>query len=468
MKKRTLTRRTVLRGILSGTAIALGLPLLNIMLDEHGTSLANGDPLSKRFGIFFWGNGIIHDHWNPQRTGMDWTLPMSLEPFGEHEGLKPYVTLITNANHAESNPGHIPARGIALSSSHDMTTGINGTGTYRGQNHPEPSVDTIVANAWKDHNPLGVVAVGVCRQGPYKSNSSWLEGGSTYNRHESDPNKVFRRLFSNFMPPMGEVEPTQIANAALEQSLLDVVLDDARTLQKKLGHIDRQRLEAHLEGLRSIEKRLEQFNQDPQMVSGACMRPEEPNAPEVWANNVGRNKKAKNKLMADIMAMGIACDLVKVFSYEFSATQSMVHYPEVGVDSPHHEYSHVRTTEGELNRAKIVRFIMENFAYFANQLKALPEGDGNVLDNTLILGTSEHGDAARHQNADHPYILLGKASGRIKAGMHHRIDGSNRDAPKVLLTAVRAVGVDIQGLGQRDGNVNRYVSSTIDAIENKT
>lgn len=455
-RRRHVPRRTFLRGLLGGAAVSVSLPLLDVMLDSNGTALAQGSPMPRRFGVFYWGGGIVHDAWVPETTGTDWVLPDSLQPFAN---VRDAVTLVTGTNHHNTSPGHIPSRGIALSSSHDMNTSIDGVGTYRGQNHPEPSVDALVAEHWSGLTPFDSIEIGICRAGPYKSNSSWKRGGSTYNRHEPSPQKLFQRLFSGQQPDDGG--PSVLGtSAALNKSMLDVVMEDANSLSSHLGASDRMRMEQHLEGLRAIERRL---------VGGGdprdCTPPSDPGGGNYGDGGSQEQKEAKSQIMSDLLAMALACDMSRIFSYEWSATQSNAVYWEVGIEQEHHQYNHDHPRSDGMRA--ITRFIMQNYAYLAQRLRDMPEGDGNVLDNTLILGTSEHATAGNHDYRDHPFLLVGKAGGAIRAGMHHRDPnpGSNTNAPKVLLTAVRAVGVDVARLGQADSSGPRRVDSTITEIE---
>ncbi|MCA9707128.1 MAG: DUF1552 domain-containing protein [Myxococcales bacterium] len=434
-----LGRRSFLRGTLGASAVCVGLPLLDIMLDDHATALASGEALPVRFGVFYWGGGVVQSTWVPGETGYGWALPDSLVPFAE---LRDYLTLITGTNHHNSSPGHIPARGIVLSASHDPDTSIEGVGTWRGQNHPEPSVDALVAEHWEGLTPFTSVEVGISRKGPYQSNSSWKRGGDVYNRHEPDPLMLYDRLFS--MGVDGDDPGRLGASRQLGQSMLDVVMEDASRLQARLGAGDRQRMEQHLEGLRAIERRLDEWE-----VS--CQQPDSPASMDYGDGGSNEQKEAKSKVMSELLATALACDLTRIFSYEWSATQSGAVYWEVGVNEEHHQYNHDHS-QGEGMQA-ITRFIMQNFAYLAEALRQRPEGAGNVLDNTLILGTSEHAIAGSHNYTDHPYVLVGGAGGGIKAGLHwrHPNPGGNEEAPKVLLTAVRAVGVEQESLGQPGG-----------------
>jgi hypothetical protein len=429
-----LPRRIFLRGALGGVGLSIGLPALDIMLDGNGEALAQtGTKLPRRFGVYYWGGGICHKQWVPATTGFNWALNDSHQDFAN---LRPWTSLVTGTNHKGSSPGHIPARGIALSSSHDLTVCQgNCVGTYRGQSHPEPSIDNIVAEAWKGMTPFEMLAVGIVTGGPYQSNSSWKRGGTAYNRHEMSPSRVFDRLFSGGVPATSG-GATQ-ASLALEKSLLDAVSADAKALQGKLGARDKQRLEQHLEGFRGIERRIQAI----QMGGGTAKTCAKPTRPVD-----GGNKEQKAQVMADLLAVAFACDLTRVVSYEWSATQSETSYAEVGFNGRHHELSHGGPG---LDMQRITRFIMKGLAMVGEALKKMPEGAGNILDNTLILGTSEHANAAAHDWRDHPFILLGKAGGAIKAGIHHRDgNGGNTNAPRVLLSAIRAVGVNVPQIGQ--------------------
>jgi hypothetical protein len=421
--------------------VCLGLPLLEIMTGDPSIArAADGAPI--RFGVFFWGGGIAHSGWVPTTTGFDWELPECLTPFAS---VKPYVTLATGAQHRGSSPGHIPARGIALSNSHDTNTAIEGVGTWRGQNHPEPSVDAIVAEAWQGQTPFNSIEIGICRKGPYQSNSSWKAGGQTYNRHEPSPQALFDRLFS--MGVDDNSDPNVLgASVDLNKSMLDAVMADATALQSRLGSADKIRMEQHLDGLRAIENRLQNW-------TTACTQPEAPGALDYGDGGSNEQKQEKATIMSDLLATALACDLTRVFSYEWSATQSEAVYWETGSSQEHHSGVTHGNDDGAEHRG-IIQFIMENFAYLAEQLAAReePAGGGTVLDNTLIVGTSEHASAGSHNYTDHPLIMLGGAGGRINAGLHWADPNPGGfNAPKVMLSAIRAVGVEREYFGQVGG-----------------
>lgn len=429
----SLSRRQLLRGTLGAATVRVGLPVLGAFLNSSGTAFANGASFPKRFGVFYWGGGVHRPSWVPSQVGASWTAPFSLQPLAT-AALKPYVTVVTGFNHRDSSPGHIPARGIALSSSHDLTTGIPGVGTYRSQFHPEPSIDQVVASAWTGQARFDWVGLSICRKGPYAGNSSWRRGG-TVNGFVSTPAALYQRLFG---------APLPTGTQAWQRSVLDAVKADGDTLKSKLGAEDRQRLDQHLDGVRAMERRLE-------AAQTSCTMPGAPGATAYGDGTDRELKLDKTTVMAELLSFALACDLVRTFTFEFSATQSEAVYWEAGAtpSETHHDLTHAQ----DPRLKDISRLQMSALATLADALRSRREGLGNVLDNTLIFGTSEHASAGNHDYVDHPLLLVGKAGGRVRAGVHYRhaTPSSNFDAPKVLLTAAHAVGVNAARLGQSGG-----------------
>lgn len=450
-----LARRTFLRGVAGGAAVSVGVPLLDIMLNESGTALADGGSLPSRFGTFYWGGGILHSAWVPTQTGMSWSLPYSLTPFEEvSPDLRDYLTLVTGYSHKHVNPGHIPARGISLSSSHNTTYVEAAVGAgYRRHEHPEPSVDVLVSDPWQGQTARNAIHVAITRASPYFGNISWRAGGARNDPTDS-VSQIYDELFSEGQAGGGDPDLLN-RMTALEESMLSAVMEDTRQLQNRLGSSDKQRLEQHLDGLRSLEQRL-QF-----LERFSCEG--------VSLPDDGSTMRQKAAAMSELLAAALACDMTRVFTYEWSTNQSEFVYNELGISGTHHnDVTHnLGSTDGQNNQREIIKLVMTALAGLADELRKLPEAGGNVLDNTLILGTSEHANPNAHNYRDHPFVLVGKACGNIRAGMHHRHPGGdgNQDAPDVLLTAVRAAGVPLAQLGQTDAGFERWTSDTVTEIE---
>jgi hypothetical protein len=457
----SLSRRRFLRGALAGgVAINLGLPLLESMVDGNATALAQGGDIPKRFGTFYWGGGVLHSAWVPSGTGAGFTLPSALRPFQDIDpALRNYVTLLTGFNHRNSSPGHIPARGISLSASHHTTwdDSVPAGPGYRGQSMPEPSVDVLVREAWGGLAPRDSVHVALCAPDLYLGKCSWNRGGSSYNAPETRPSQLFSLLFSGGAAPEppptnGRAAALARLRASLDRSALDAVLEDANSLAGRLGRADRARLDDHLTGLRELELRIADYERGLTGAGGTpapvCDTPMTPSDPGTLRD--------KGRLMSELLAFALACDLTRVFSYEWSANQSGWVYSELGISGTHHDdITHSSARNPDLER--ILTLIMTGFAELANALRQKPELDGNVLDNTLVFGTSEHASAGAHDYTDHPLIYVGGAGGGIRRGIHfrHPSPGSNNDAPNALLTAVRAVGVPLDALGMGEATDSR-------------
>jgi len=449
-----LARRTFLRGVAGGAAVSIGLPLFDIMLNDNGTALADGGAVPSRFGTFYWGGGILHSAWVPSQTGMSWSLPYSLTPFEEvSPDLRDYLTLVTGYSHSHVAPGHIPARGISLSSSHNTTyvEADRGAG-YRRHEHPEATIDVLVSDAWQGQTARNALHVAITKATPYFGNISWHAGGA-----KNDPTDSVSQLYNDLFSgsQAGGGGDTDLLNrmTALEDSMLSAVMEDTKQLQGRLGASDKQRLEQHLDGLRSMEQRLqflEQFS-----CEGVSL-PDD-----------GSTMRLKAGAMSQLLAAALACDITRVFSYEWSTNQSEFVYSELGISGTHHnDVTHnLGSTEGQNNQREIIKLVMTALAGLADELRKLPEGGGNVLDNTLILGTSEHANPNSHNYKDHPLVLVGKACGNIRAGMHHRDLNIKGYAPDVLLTAVRAAGVPLEQLGQTDAGFERWTRDTVTEIE---
>jgi hypothetical protein len=454
-----MARRTFLRGAVGGASVAIALPMLDIMLNENGTALADGSALPARFGTFYWGGGILHSAWVPSQTGTSWSLPYSLTPFEEvSPNLREYLTLVTGYSHKHVNPGHIPARGVSLSSSHNTTYVEASAGAgYRRQEHPEPSVDVIVSDAWSGQTPRNAMHVAITKASPYFGNISWHAGGAKNDPTDS-VSQLYNDLFSG-QQSAGNDEDVDLLNrmTTLEESMLTAVMEDTQRMQNQLGAADRQRLEQHLDGLRGLERRLQFI----EIERSAC--------DDVGLPDDGSVMREKAAAMSKLVASALACDITRVFTYEWSTNQSEFIYSELGISGTHHnDITHnLGSSQGQQQQRDIIKLVMTAFANLAEELRQLPEADGNVLDNTLILGTSEHANPNSHNYKDHPFVLVGKACGNIRAGTHHRHPGgtSNSDAPDVLLTAVRAVGVPLEQLGQTDSGFQRWTRDTVSEIE---
>lgn len=437
-----LSRRTLLRGLLGGAVVTVGLPPLEVFFNTSGNAYADGGALPGRFGLFFWGNGMLPDRWVPtgEGDGDAWSLSDQLKPLARH---KDHITVVSGMRVMTGNeiPHTSGASGI-LSGAPLISNGDDHTFML-------PSIDQVIAQAIGGATRFRSLEFGAkAREGLS------FNGPNSLNPPESSPHKLYERVFgAGFRAPGEEeiVDPT----IGLRRSVLDAIGDDARRLKRRLGANDRLRIDEHFEAIRELERRLARLEEDPPDLA-ACARPDAPK--EDYPAREGRPQiRALNDAFADVCAMAMACDQTRVFS-NFITTPVSNH---LIADAPagHHSLTHDEPgSQPEVH--KIVVHIMEQCARFIDRLREVPEGDGTLLDNTLMYCTSEISMGRTHHLDEMPIVLAGGACGRIRTGHHYRSKGAE-SASKLLLTLARAMGVDKPDFGAEGG----YVTDSLGAIE---
>ncbi len=440
-----IPRRTLLRGLLGGMAAAVALPPLEAMLNSNGTAYANGTPIPKRFGIFYWGNGVRPEHWKPDGYGAVWTPKHETVPLAAlNAGGARKVSILSGFNMPIKGVGHHAGRAVGLTGTYDPAKG-----TYGGPTGP--SVDQVIADRmWQNEadRPLHkYLAVGISERG--KSNS---KGGFTVSMDDTgggiapdySPKHVFETLFGT----LNLADAKEIARKDLRMSILDAVREDAKSLQKRLGTQDSLRVAQHLESIHELELSLG--------ANGVvCAKPSSPEDFPYDANH--EQLDVKNAAMAKVVAMAMACDLTRVVTYRFTGAQSdtMFWMDPISATEGCHVMTHddrndipdSEKKDPQLEKIdKAVRYVTEQFAVLLKEFDAIPEGDGTLLDNSLIFGSSEHSDATKHSVDDMPIVLAGSAGGALEAGLH--FDGKGASTSRVLLTCMHAVGVKESSFGQ--------------------
>lgn len=436
-----LSRRNVLRGVAAGSVVTLGLPLFDYLFDDNGTAMADGGPIPRRFGVFFWGNGVIPERWIPSGTGPGYVLSEQLASLAP---VKERVSVITGMNIRTGNERGHHAGTVGILSGSPMISQEPTGGAGYASTFSAPSIDQVVAAAIGGESFFPSIEYGV-HDGAPGSEGTTLKylshnGPDNVNPPEYSPRALFDRVFGpDFTAPdeTPEVDP----RIGLRRSVLDVVLQDGADLRAALGRSDQIRLEQHLDGIRMLERRLQRLEEDtPPPFLDACMRPGEPTDP-------GGDLRERNRLMADIMALALACDRTRVFSNMFSGSVSNTRYP--GTAGGHHSQTH---DEGDpwsdVHAATL--YIMECFSDMLVAFQDIPEAGETLLDHMAVLGSTDL--SWDHSPNDYPILVGGGACGYLKTpGVHHRSSGENTS--KVLLSLIRAAGVDATEFGNGGGHV---------------
>ncbi len=412
-----LSRRTLLRGLVGGAAVSVALPPLEAFLNTSGTAYANGTPFPKRFGIFFWGNGVIPDRWTPTGEGANWQLSPELAPLAPH---KSNVSVLS---------------GFKVNVKNDRPHGSGPAGLLTGAAlkndlYVLPTVDQVIAREVGGDTRFRSLEVGVQRS----TRSLSYATPTQMNPIETSPSRLFSRLFGEDFRTPGENSGPD-PRLALRRSVLDGVVAQAAALKSRLGASDRARIDQHLEGIRSLERQIARLEASPLSLA-SCVRPASPAAdfPDVS----GRQQlSAVSRAMCDLVAMALACDQTRVFFDMF--TQPLTDILIGTSPQGHHQLTHDEPGQ-QPNVDGVVVTIMHEFAYLLTALERIPEGQGTLLDNCVVLGTTDCGFGRTHQLTGYPLIVAGKGGGTLRSGLHVR-STTEESASKVMLTLMNAVGV---------------------------
>lgn len=433
MNTRMLGRRTFLRGLTAGGMAAVSLPLLDVMLDRHGTALASGDPLPLRLGTFFWGNGIVPGNWTPAQTGVGWQPTPNLQPLHD-AGVVSDVTVVSGLKHDAAVGCHNPGRALMLSGSWNGSQFDGSTGTSSAT---LPSVDQLVADHSGQDTTFKSLELAISRAGiggPEDTfGCAWRDGNLL--PAETSPRALFDRLFLGFTPD----DSYRVARL----SVLDAVLDDAEVLRGRLGGGDRLRLEAHLDALRALEVRVEA---DPP----TCAVPMAPIDP---STDGGEPLMARTQLFAEILAMALVCDLTRAFSVRFTQSVGDTVFKDVGAAEGHHTLSHTNYAM----HAATVTHTVACFAEIVKRFAEQAEGAGRLLDRCALMAVTDLCDGSVHTIDDLPILVAGQAGGALVTGHHYRDTNQSR-ASAVPYTLLRAVGVPVTSFGADVGEVTETLA----------
>ena len=435
------SRRGVLRGLLTGGLVTVSLPWLESLGGFSSTAHAAGEsgfPL--RFGLFYWGNGVLPEKWVPTEEGEDITLSEQLLSLERH---KAKLSILTG--YGVDVPNTVPhwSGAAGLLSGHAMPSGSDGD-TFSG-----PSIDQVVAQAIG-----GETLYRSIQSGATNVDGLSFNGLHSRNPPETDPYALYERLFgATFVEPGGEgiVDP----RLGLRRSALDAVLGDFNRLSSQVSASDRVRLEQHANGVREIEKRLARLQEDPPNLE-ACFKPQIFDSD--FADVSGRPQiELRNDAMCSLLAMAFACDQTRVFGHYISDPVDNVLFP--GATTGHHELTHNEPGEQpEIN--SITQFCVSQYAVLLDKLDAIAEGDGTLLDHCAILGCSEVSRGQTHSLDDMPILLAGSADGHFKTGLHHR-SYSLESTTKILISIQRGMGMNVTSFGSEDAYSDEEVTEIL-------
>ena len=437
-----LPRRTFLRGLGATVAlpfldamIPIGRKAYGVMANER-TRLVAIEMVHGAAGCNELGARL--NLWSPSEVGKGFDLgPTALQSLEQY---RDYLTIISNTDVRQAEPfaaheiggDHFRSSAVFLTQSHPTQT--EGSNVYVGT-----SLDQLYAQRFGQETPIpsmqlcieNVDQAGGCAYGyacVYTDSISWASPTEPLPVIR-DPRVAFEKLFG-----VGGTSEERANRRRTRRSILDWVAGEMRSMEKSLGPEDRQRLDRYLEDIREVERRIQRV--EARNSSGEPRElPEAPaGVPDSFADHV--------KLMFDIQAIAFAADMTRVFSFKMGRDGSARIYPESGIDKPFHPASHHGGNErGVRDFHGINKYHVSMLPYFLDKLKSINEGDGNLLDKTLIMYGSPMGDSNLHNHRRCPLFLLGKANGALAGNLHIKAPEGTPMA-NAMLSLLHTLGVD--------------------------
>ncbi len=440
ISKMALPRRTFLRGM----GVSLALPLLDAMVPAATALAGTAAKPVRRLGFVYIPNGAVMKSWQPAGDGRLTELSRTLSPLAPFQD-QMIVPIGLSQKQAEAlgdgNGEHSRAGTVWLSGVHPKET--EGADVRNGT-----TADQIAAQHIGGDTPLTSLElameqtylIGNCDNGyscVYTNSISW-RSPTTPNPHETNPRIVFQRMFGD-----GGTPEQRLAQLQEDRSILDWVTKDISHLQQKLGAADRNSVSEYLDSVREIERRIHVAER--QHGESTLELPDRPiGVPESYDEHA--------RLMFDLVAVAFKADITRVFVFTLGKEQTNRAYPELGVNAAHHAVSHHQHDPLKFEQgAKVNQYHIGLTAHFLDKLKSTPDGDGNLLDHSLVLHGGGISDANEHSHIDLPLVMVGGAGG-VKGG---RVLRHSKDTPmnNLLVAMLDRVGVPAEKFGDATGRL---------------
>jgi len=436
-----LSRRRVLRGMMGGTAATVGLPLLDCFLNTNGTALADGSPVPLCFASWFAGLGLQPTFWEPKTAGTGYEMSQQLQV------LKPYqskINIISGLQvmlDGKPNSAHTSGPQAALHG--DIP---------RGSNKIAPTFDTLIADVIGTRSRFRSLEASC--EGTQQSYSN--RGGSVFNPSEVSPMKLYSRVFgSEFVDPNAATftpDPKILARL----SALSAVSEERAAVMKQLGTADRQRLDEYFSSVRNLEHQLTMSTEKPAPLE-ACKVPAKIDEEGPIGTEIN-TAKANHALFAKIMINALACGQTQVVNMLFTVSGSTLRTE--GSVQNFHMTTHEESIDPVLNYQPTVWWwqqqVLETFVEMIKAMESIKEGNGTLLDRSLLMYSTDSGSARVHSTDNLPFMLVGKAGGRMKTGMHIKAQGDQ--VTRVGLTLQQIMGVPVSEWGTESNRTRKSIT----------
>ena len=445
---RRLPRRAVFRGL--GATVAL--PFLDAMVPAfaHAAQVRAASPT--RMAFVYVPNGIIMDHWTPGNAAVTGPLPQALPRILQPvAAFRDQFSILSGLTHnggraLGDGPGDHARAGASY------LTGVHPKKTSGADIQAGVSIDQVAAERLGSQTRLPSLELG-CDEGlfggncdsgyscSYSNTISWRTPSAPMPQ-ETSPRAVFERLFGGADVERDPVRRARVAR--YDRSVLDLVLDDARALQQTLGATDQGKLDDYLFSVRDIEKRIIQAESAADVAEPEMPRPRA-GVPESFVEHA--------RLMFDLMAVAFQADLTRVITFMVGLELGNRVYSEAGISEAHHGLTHHRGDEDKIEKVtQLNRFHVEQFANLLGRLATTADGDGSLLDHSMVVYGGGISDGNRHLHHDLPTLLAGRAGGRMRPGRHISYEPETPMA-NLFITMLDHLGVATDTVGDSTGGV---------------
>ncbi len=433
-------RRSVLRGMLGGAAVGVGLPILDMFLDNNGKAFAaTGQRIPVRFGSWIWGCGFVPEKWIPAATGSAFELPVDLQP------LQPYRDSLAIFSGFDVKLDGVPNK-PHVTGCLGLRTGI----PVPNEKVEAPTLDVLISDEigkGTRFRSIEVSTSGIQRSYSYRS------AGSP-NPSETSPLALYQRIFGEGFQDPNAAQFTPDTRTMVHKSVLSAVGDERQRLMRSVGAADRQRLEEYFTSIRQLENQLALQLEPPAPVENFKM-PAPP--PDIELDSEMEHVMETHRLMSGLLAKALQCNQTRVVNVLLSDTTSNLR--RRGSTTTHHTLTHEEPVNPELGYQEQVGWFatqsMIAWKDFLDALAAIPEGDGTLLDNCLILAHSDCSIAKAHAVEGIPTMVAGRAGGRIRTGFH--LAGKADPISRIGLTVQQAMGLQVERWGTRSMETRRNI-----------
>jgi hypothetical protein len=414
------------------------------LLNESGTAVAaTGQRLPLRFGTWIWGCGHIPERWIPTASGTDFTMPPDLAPLaGYKDRLAIFSGFDVKLDGVPNKPHITGCLGLR--------TGI----PVPNEKVSAPTLDVLIGDAIGGGTRFSSIEVST--SGIQRSYS--FRAGASPNPSETSPLMLYQRIFGEGFQDPNAATFVPDPQTMVRKSVLSAVKDDRQRVMRMVGTADRERLDQYFTSIRQLEQKLELQLEPPAPVKNFTM-PTAP--PDVPLNSDVEAVMTTHKLMAQLLAQALLCNQTKIFNVLLSDTTSNLR--RKGSTTTHHTLTHEEAVNPRLGYQEQVGWFagqsMLAWKDFLDAVAAIPEGDGTLLDNCLILAHSDCSIAKAHAVEGIPTMIAGRAGGRIRTGFH--LAGRADPITRIGLTVQLSVGLQVEKWGTRSMETSRTITELL-------